>query len=114
MYDLFRSWIKEHPVNPERLKEGSAAQGLLARRNEDGTPATRRAFDYETPNERTEAILRGAPSEKHAVRYQMNPQANWGPGTAAKGHRKKQHRSLAPEEIARRAQEMKEQEKAKP
>ena len=32
----------------------------------------------------------------------MNPQANWGPGTAAKGHRKRVHRSLAPEELDRR------------
>ena len=96
------------------LFHGNTMHGAERLRNEDGTPATRRAFDYETPNERTDAILHGTPSEKHAVRYQMNPQANWGPGTAAKGHRKKQHRSLAPEEIARRAQEMKEQEKAKP
>lgn len=114
IYDLFRTWIKANPVNPERLKEGSAAKGLLARRNEDDSPATRRSFDYETPNERTEEVINGTPSANRLVRYQMNPQANWGPGTAAKGHRKKQHRSLAPEEIARRAQEMKEQEKEKP
>ncbi|WFD41629.1 methylamine--glutamate N-methyltransferase [Malassezia psittaci] len=106
IYDLFRSWIKAHPVNPSRLKEGSAAKGLLARRDEDGNPATRRSFDYETPHERTNEIITGSSSAHHSVRYQMNPQANWGPGTAARGHRKKQQRSLAPEEIARRAQEV--------
>lgn len=109
MYDLFRTWIKTNPVRADRLKDGSAAKGLLSRRNEDGTPATRRAYDLDTPNERTDEVIHGT-SASRLVRYQMNPQANWGPGTAAKGHRKKQHRSLAPEDIARRAQDLKAKE----
>ena len=47
-------------------------------------------------------MIHGSPTDNKAVRYQMNPQANWGPGTAAKGHRKRVHRSLAPEELDRR------------
>lgn len=96
-------------MRADRLKDGSAAKGLLSRRNEDGTPATRRSYDLDTPNERTDEVVHGT-SESRLVRYQMNPQANWGPGTAAKGHRKKQHRSLAPEDIARRAQDLKAKE----
>lgn len=97
-------------MHAERLKDGSAAKGLLSRRNEDGTPATRRSFDLETTNPGTETVIKGKPSANRGVRYQMNPQADWGPGTAAKGHRKKQHRSFAPDELARRAQAMKEKE----
>lgn len=92
-------------MNPERLKEGSAAKGLLSHRREDGTPATRRDFDLDTPHPDTEAVIHGTPSSNPSVRYQMNPAANWGPGTAAKGHRKRTHRSLAPEEMARRTHE---------
>lgn len=95
-------------MNPERLKEGSSAKGLLSRVDDDGMPMTRRDYDLATEHPETNEVIQGAQTESKAVRYQMNPQANWGPGTAAKGHRKRVHRSLAPEEIARRTQEWRE------
>ncbi|PKI84898.1 methylamine--glutamate N-methyltransferase [Malassezia vespertilionis] len=110
VHDLFRTWIRSNPVNPARIKENSAAWSLLQHRRQDGSPATRREFDFDTPHKRTEEAIKGTVSAGRMVRYQMNPQANWGPGTAAKGHQKHAPRSLAPEEIARRAQEWKQKE----
>ena len=95
VYDLFRSWIKRNPVNKERLKEGSPAAGLLSRESTAD-------FDMDTTNERTDSVING--SGERLVRYQMNPQANWGPGTAAKGHTTRMRRSYAPSELARRAE----------
>lgn len=113
VYDLYRTWIRTNPVNPERLKDGSAAKGLLAHVRDDGSPATLHCdFDLETEHPDTQAIITGTRSENKAVRYQMNPQANWGPGTAAKGHRKRTHRSLAPEETARRTEAWRKQREA--
>ncbi|WFD36276.1 methylamine--glutamate N-methyltransferase [Malassezia cuniculi] len=95
VYDIFREWIKRNPVNKDRLKEGSPAAGLLARESSQ-------QFDFDTTNERTDAVING--SGERLVRYQMNPQANWGPGTAAKGHATRIRRSFAPSELARRAE----------
>lgn len=103
VYDIFRTWIRTHPVHPDRLKDNSAAQGLLSNVGDDGAPVTRRAYDLDTEHERAKEVIHGTSTESKAVRYQMNPQANWGPGTAAKGHRKRVHRSLAPDELKRRA-----------
>lgn len=103
IYDLYRTWIRTNPVNPERLKEGSPAKGLLSHVREDGTPAVQhREFEWDVEHPATHSVIHGSPTDNKAVRYQMNPQANWGPGTAAKGHRKRVHRSLAPEELDRR------------
>lgn len=105
VYDLYRTWIRTNPVNPERLKDGSAAKGLLTHTLDDGVPATlHRDFELGVEHPGTHSVIHGSPSDGKAVRYQMNPQANWGPGTAAKGHRKRAHRSLAPEETARRTE----------
>lgn len=95
VYDFYRAWIKRNPVNMERIKPGSPAAGLLSREAES-------EYDMDTKNERTDAVING--SGERLVRYQMNPQANWGPGTAAKGHASRVRRSFAPSELARRAE----------
>lgn len=106
VYDLMRCWIRTNTVKEERLKPNSAAKGLLSKRDADGQPAVSTEFDLDTHNAGADAVIRGANARNASgrlVRYQMNPQANWGPGTAAKGHRTKQRRSFAPDELARRA-----------
>ena len=102
--DMMRCWIRTHPVKEERLKEGSAAKGLLERRTADGQPVVQHEFEFDKEHPDTDEVINGTnESQGRLVRYQMNPQANWGPGTAAKGHRTRQRRSFAPSELARRA-----------
>ncbi|KAF9535308.1 N2,N2-dimethylguanosine tRNA methyltransferase [Crepidotus variabilis] len=70
LHDLFRSWIKLHPVKIEKISETSPAVRLLAKEN---------AFDADfTRHPRTLGAL-----EMKLVRYQENPSANWGPGRKA-------------------------------
>ncbi|KAI0079917.1 N2,N2-dimethylguanosine tRNA methyltransferase [Panus rudis PR-1116 ss-1] len=80
IHDIFRCWIKKHPVNKERISETSPAHHLLAKE-----PKTEANFKRH-PNTVTAA------SKVHLVRYQQNPTPHWGPGTKANsgGKRKRE------------------------
>ncbi|KDE07200.1 hypothetical protein MVLG_02600 [Microbotryum lychnidis-dioicae p1A1 Lamole] len=72
VFDVIREWIKSHPVNMKNVKEGSPANTLLAR--------TQRYKVDLTPHP---DVAKHMLSDLKLVKYQMNPQANWGPAKAA-------------------------------
>lgn len=76
--EMIRCWIKDHPVKAENIKHGSPASKLLAKE----ATAT---FDFKTEHAGTKRVLGEGTHKGKAVKYQMNPLPNWGPGTAAKG-----------------------------
>lgn len=83
VHDLFRNWIKSHPVRTDKLSQNSPALSLLAKEAATETDFTSH------PDSVT------ASSKVKLVRYQQNPTPNWGPGTkAAAGKRKR-----APEDV---------------
>ncbi|KAG7491441.1 hypothetical protein MATL_G00003760 [Megalops atlanticus] len=72
LWDIMRCWEKKNPVKRERLSETSPASRILSTEptlqacfevREDANPQSRR---------------------RHLVRFQENPQANWGPKARAK------------------------------
>ncbi|KAL0581707.1 RNA methyltransferase tRNA(m5U54)methyltransferase [Marasmius crinis-equi] len=70
LYDVFRSWVKAHPINTKKISERSPALRLLAKE-----PKSEANFKHH-PDSVT------ASSHVKVVRYQENP-AHWGPGTRA-------------------------------
>ncbi|SPO36332.1 related to N2,N2-dimethylguanosine tRNA methyltransferase [Pseudozyma flocculosa] len=89
VYDVIRAWIKSNPVRMDKIKESDPANRLLAKE-------AQRDYDFDaTDNARVKEVL----GEK-MMRYQENPQANWGPGTAAKGHKGKKKRNVRPDDLA--------------
>ncbi|KJA27360.1 hypothetical protein HYPSUDRAFT_212530 [Hypholoma sublateritium FD-334 SS-4] len=70
LHDIYRSWIKIHPVKMENISETSPARRLLAIENLDEA-------DF-TPHPET----LGALEKIRLVRYQENPRG-WGPGKKA-------------------------------
>jgi len=78
VHDLFRNWIKSHPVRTDKLSPGSPAQVLLSKEASEDTDFTKH------PDSVT------ASSRMKLVRYQQNPTPFWGPGTkAVSGKRKR-------------------------
>ncbi|CAG8436669.1 9011_t:CDS:10 [Diversispora eburnea] len=76
IWDVIRSWIKLHPVTMKNIKENSPARKLLEVEPEF-------IADF-TIHENAEP-----PSRKiKLVRYQQNPEKNWGPKARANGKRK--------------------------
>ncbi|RHZ86428.1 hypothetical protein Glove_51g7 [Diversispora epigaea] len=76
IWDIIRSWIKLHPVTMKNIKENSPARKLLEVEPEF-------IADF-TIHENAEP-----PSRKiKLVRYQQNPEKNWGPKARANGKRK--------------------------
>jgi len=71
IHDLFRSWIKLHPVKMENISPTSPAHQLLSKPARAETDFTKRP-DFVTPSSRIKL-----------VRYQQNPTPHWGPGTKA-------------------------------
>ncbi|KAL0946857.1 hypothetical protein HGRIS_013024 [Hohenbuehelia grisea] len=71
IHDVFRSWVKLHPVKMANISETSPARKLLAKEPKSVANFKRHA-DTVTPS-----------SKVKLVRYQQNPTANWGPGTKA-------------------------------
>ena len=71
IYDVFRSWIKTHPVKMEKIAEHSPARVLLAKE-----PSFEANFKHH-PQATTKS------STVKLVRYQQNPLPNWGPGSKA-------------------------------
>ncbi|KAG8877086.1 RNA methyltransferase tRNA(m5U54)methyltransferase [Tulasnella sp. 331] len=78
IHDIMRSYILDHPVKMERIKE-ETAKTLLA------TPIADKADFSRHPS------LDAISNKIKLVRYQMNPQPNWGPGARpdAGGKRKR-------------------------
>ncbi|KIM49074.1 hypothetical protein M413DRAFT_438239 [Hebeloma cylindrosporum] len=70
LHDIYRSWIKIHPVKFENIPEGSPARRLLAKENITEANFARHPATIST----LETIK--------LVRYQENPK-NWGPGKRA-------------------------------
>ncbi|KAM0751875.1 N2,N2-dimethylguanosine tRNA methyltransferase [Meredithblackwellia eburnea MCA 4105] len=70
--DIYREWIKSHPVNMDKVKEGSPAARLLAKEQK-----------HEISLEPHPGVDEAMMSKHKLVRYQLNPLPNWGPGKAA-------------------------------
>ncbi|KAF8910968.1 tRNA methyltransferase [Gymnopilus junonius] len=70
LHDIYRSWIKLHPVKMENISETSPARRLLAKELLSEANFTRHPATI------------GASETVRLVRYQENP-ANWGPGKKA-------------------------------
>ncbi|KAG0707709.1 tRNA methyltransferase [Suillus ampliporus] len=88
VHDVFRSWVKRHPVRMDKVSETSLTRQLLAKE----------ARQLIT-NHRTEANFTRHPrsitqaSKVKLVRYQQNPAPNWGPGTKADSGTKRKRES---------------------
>ncbi|GAA5912975.1 hypothetical protein JCM6882_008888 [Rhodosporidiobolus microsporus] len=72
VHDIVREWIKVNPVAMKNVKDGSPAKRLLEREQTHEVSLA--------PHAGTAAALL---DNVKLVRYQMNPQANWGPARAA-------------------------------
>ncbi|XP_029635655.1 tRNA (guanine(26)-N(2))-dimethyltransferase [Octopus sinensis] len=72
IWDLMREWIKEHPVSEKRLQPGSVVKAIL-----DKKPTHDVSFEIHpdaNPPSRKQGLLR----------WQINPEPNWGPKPKAK------------------------------
>ncbi|XP_062400236.1 tRNA (guanine(26)-N(2))-dimethyltransferase [Sardina pilchardus] len=72
LWDIMRCWEKANPVKRERLSETSPAFRILS--TEPTLQACFEVRDDANPQSR----------RRHLVRFQENPQANWGPKARAK------------------------------
>nr|XP_054763032.1 tRNA (guanine(26)-N(2))-dimethyltransferase-like isoform X1 [Lytechinus pictus] len=70
LWDIFRAWVKDHPVSEKRLAASSPASSILSKE-----PSITVNFDPHP-----DAI----PKSRQLVRFPENPQANWGPKARAK------------------------------
>lgn len=75
IHDVYREYIKSHPVKLENIKEGAPAATLLEKEASSSIDLKH------NPNV-------SALSKVKLVRYQQNPTSHWGPGTKA-GKRKR-------------------------
>ncbi|KAH7914686.1 tRNA methyltransferase [Hygrophoropsis aurantiaca] len=71
IHDVFRSWIKSHPVKMEKVSEHSPTHKLLAKE-------PRREANF---NKHPQSVTQS--SAVKLVRYQQNPTPHWGPGSKA-------------------------------
>jgi len=78
IHDVFRSWIKLHPVKMSNIKEGSPAYKLVTTQPKAQADFTRH------PKTLTSSVK--------LVRYQQNPTPHWGPGTRAGGSKRKRNK----------------------
>ncbi|KAH9001144.1 N2 N2-dimethylguanosine tRNA methyltransferase [Lactarius akahatsu] len=80
LHDVYRSWVKTHPVKMEKIPPNSPARTLLQKE-----PSVEANF--------TSHPLTVTQSSKiKLVRYQPNPTPNWGPATRAEsGTKRKRH-----------------------
>ncbi|OJA10564.1 hypothetical protein AZE42_03148 [Rhizopogon vesiculosus] len=75
VHDVFRSWVKKHPVRMDKISETSLARQLLAK---EARQLCRTEANFTRhPQSVTQA------SKVKLVRYQQNPAPNWGPGMKA-------------------------------
>lgn len=68
LWDVIRCWVRLHPVSMKRMTDGSVAAAILCR------PPTLLADFTEHHKARPNSRVRGL------LRFQQNPQRNWGPG----------------------------------
>ncbi|KAH8116969.1 N2,N2-dimethylguanosine tRNA methyltransferase, partial [Phellopilus nigrolimitatus] len=77
VHDVFRGWVKTHPVKQESISQTSPSHRLHAKQ-----PRFEANFASH-PQAATQS------SKVKLVRYQINPTPNWGPGMRATGKRKR-------------------------
>ncbi|KAI9070376.1 N2,N2-dimethylguanosine tRNA methyltransferase [Trametes sanguinea] len=77
IHDIFRSWVKTHPVRMDKVSENSPTRVLLNKE-----PKAEANF-----KRHPESVT--ASSKVKLVRYQQNPTPNWGPGARPGGKRKR-------------------------
>ncbi|KAG0237884.1 tRNA methyltransferase 1 [Actinomortierella wolfii] len=77
VWDIMRSWVKLNPV--KNIKDGSPAAKILAVEVKEGEEAN---FEMH-PDAKTESRKGGY------VRYQVNPEKNWGPQARAGSNKRK-------------------------
>ena len=70
--DIMRWWVKDHPVSAKRLTEGSIAQAIL--QQEPRLEVSFAAHPGANPASR----------QKGLVRWQQNPEPEWGPKPRAR------------------------------
>jgi len=77
VHDVFRSWVKTHPVRMEKISDTSPSHHLLAKE-------ARGEYNFKRhPQSVTQS------SKVKLVRYQQNPTSHWGPGTRADSGKRK-------------------------
>ncbi|KAJ6596931.1 tRNA methyltransferase [Mycena vulgaris] len=93
IFDIFRSWIKHHPVKRANISETSPAHRLLEKE-----PKAEANFTTHPDSGKLTSKI-------NLVRYQENPAPNWGPGTKAvsgkgptAGPKKRKHEQVEEEE----------------
>ncbi|XP_071104696.1 tRNA (guanine(26)-N(2))-dimethyltransferase-like [Haliotis cracherodii] len=72
VWDIMRAWVKDHPVKASRLQSGTPAKAIL-----DKEPVTEVSFSLHpdaNPQSRQKGLLR----------WQVNPEPDWGPKPRAK------------------------------
>ncbi|GBE82152.1 tRNA (guanine(26)-N(2))-dimethyltransferase [Sparassis crispa] len=72
LYDMYRSWIKTHPVKMEKISQTSPTHHLLSRE-----------LKTEANFKKHPQWMTSKASHVKLVRYQENPLPNWGPGKKA-------------------------------
>lgn len=72
IWDVMRGWVKERPVSAKRLTEGSVALNILKQ------PASLEASFLPHPNANPTSRQKGL------VRWQQNPEPDWGPKPRAR------------------------------
>jgi len=77
VHDIFRCWVKTHPVKQEKISSTSPSHFLHAKE-----PRFEADFSHH-PQLVTQS------SKVKLVRYQQNPTSHWGPGTKAGGAKRK-------------------------
>jgi len=77
VHDVFRCWVKTHPVKPESISSTSPSHHLHSKE-------PRFTADF---SRHPQAVTQA--SKVKLVRYQHNPTPNWGPGTRAGTKRKR-------------------------
>ncbi|KAI0780845.1 N2,N2-dimethylguanosine tRNA methyltransferase [Trametes elegans] len=77
IHDVFRSWVKTHPVRMDKVSENSPTRQLLSKE-----PKSEANF-----KRHPESVT--ASSKVKLVRYQQNPTPNWGPGAKPGAKRKR-------------------------
>ncbi|SNX86245.1 related to N2,N2-dimethylguanosine tRNA methyltransferase [Melanopsichium pennsylvanicum] len=91
VFDVLRYWVKTvNPVKMENMKPNDPARILLAKEPQG-------KYDFEKT--KSKEVLEALGAGEKLVRYQSNPMPNWGPGTAAKGHKGKKKRNLRPDDL---------------
>ncbi|KAJ3411518.1 tRNA methyltransferase 1 [Chytridiales sp. JEL 0842] len=83
LFDILRTWVKDHPVDPKKLKEGSLAAKILGKE-----PSIEVSFE-KNEKEMNKGENREKGEKVKLVRYQVNPEKFWGPKARPKGGKRK-------------------------